>query len=315
MIDIESIKSWYYLNNRPTRQDVRDGLVALPEGITLPLVEALLPILKKEGSQIINPKTIGKEKSVVITSDWHVPFMDKDCLKVFINFLKEYQPDELVLNGNINDCTSFSTHPRMRDLADVIRSARRDELSHWLSIASLVRDALPSSKISYIGSQCHEGWIDKWVNLSPILVEDENYTIPKWFRLEEFGIDYYPETYDIVGDSTFLITHGTIARGKGGASAQAEIEMSGTNVAIGHTHRLSQVYKTNAVETIVGFETGCFCQRTPWYFLKGRRRMMDWQQGFVLMNFDDNSFGGNCIPIIRDGNDNPYFWVGKERFR
>lgn len=43
--------------------------------------------------------------------------------------------------------------------------------------------------------------------------------------------------------------------------------------------------------------------------------MMDWQQGFVLLNFKDNSFGGSCIPIIRDGDDKPYCWVGKERYR
>ena len=43
--------------------------------------------------------------------------------------------------------------------------------------------------------------------------------------------------------------------------------------------------------------------------------MMDWQQGFALVNFKDNSFSSCTIPIIRDGEDKPYFWVGKDRYK
>ena len=314
-MDIENIRTWYYINSKPTRNDIREGKVKLPEGVNQSLIENLIPIFNRETidcsltTEYDNSKT---NKNIVITSDWHIPFVDKDCLELFIRFLKEYQPDELVLNGNINDCTSFSTHPKIREFAQVLRTARQ-ERDLWLPIAELIRTTLPNTKIIYIGSQCHEGWIDKWVSLSPILVDDDNYTIEKWFKLDDYGIDFIPEVYDVDSSSTFLISHGTTARGKGGVSAYAEMEMSGTNVAVGHTHRLSQVYKTNAVRTTVGFETGCLCERTPWYYIKGRRRMMDWQQGFVLLNMEGNSFGGSCVPIIRNSQDKPYCWIGKER--
>ena len=314
-MDIEELKRWYFLNGKPTRDKVRNGEVSLPEGASQSLVEALIPEFRKEADAIERNSnctlTTKEEKSIVITSDWHIPFEDKEALNLFLKFAKEYQPDELILNGNINDCTSFSTHPKIREVARVLRSAR-EERDLWLPIADILRSYLPSAKITYIGSQCHEGWIDKWTSLSPILAEDDNYTIKNWFRLDDYGIDFKEEVYDINNDGTFLVTHGTVARSKGGNSAHAELDMSGTNIAIGHTHRLSQVYKTNAVGTYVGFETGCLCQRKPWYVVKGRRRMMDWQQGFVLLNFKDNSFGGNVVPIIRDGKDKPYIWIGKE---
>jgi len=310
------ITNWYYLNGKPTRSQLRDGTIPLPEGIGLNVVEAMLPILNQK-EVLLTSRAINEgntNKSIVVTSDWHIPFHDVKVIDTFINFLKEYQPDELILNGNINDCTSFSTHPKIREIATTIRSAR-EEREMWFPIAELLRTTLPNSKILYVGSQCHEGWIDKWTSLSPILAEDMNYTIPNWFKLNDFGIDFVDEVYDVNDDGLMLITHGTIARGKGGASAQAELEMSGTNVVISHTHKLSQVYKTTAKDTYVGFESGCMCIRKPWYYLKGRRRMMDWQQGFVNLNFKDNSFGGNCVPVIRDGKDNPYFWIGKEQYR
>lgn len=316
--NLEELYQWYCLVGKPNRDQVRNGNLTLPIGATKNLIESLLPYFRSLDDKplaVSIPKEDDKEEtSMVITSDWHIPFHDVDALKVFFKFLKDYQPDELVLNGNINDCSAFSTHPKLREIAATFRTAKQ-EREYWFSIAELLRDILPNTKITYVGSQCHEGWIDKWTALSPILLEDENYTIKNWFKLDDYGIDYVKEVYDPVGDGTFLITHGTTARSKGGSSAHAELDMSGTSVCVGHTHRLAQVFKSNAVTELVGLESGCLCQRQPWYHLKGRRLMMDWQQGFVLANFKGNSFSTSCIPIIRDGEDKPYFWIGKERYK
>ena len=68
-----------------------------------------------------------------------------------------------------------------------------------------MRDILPSTKITYLGSQCHEGWIDKWASLSPITLEDERYTIKNWFRLDDFLIDFEKEVYDPIGGKEILM--------------------------------------------------------------------------------------------------------------
>ena len=316
MVDIEKLYQWYKLNGAPTRGKLREmDKKLLP--CSLPLMEALLPYFvdRDKEKKVICPKDKSRsdERSLVVTSDWHIPFQDNRALGLFLDFLAEYQPDELILNGNINDCTSFSSHPRIRDLANVFKDGRV-EREQWFHIADLLRTVLPDARIVYIGSQCHEGWIDQWVQASPILVEDMNYTIPGWFRLEDYSIEYVPEVYDPIGTGDLIISHGTIARGKSGASAMASIEMEGTSTIVGHTHRLAQVYKTTSRDEVVGIEGGCLCQRTPWYHLKGKRMMMDWQQGFVLLNIKDNSFSTQLVPIIRDGEDNPYFWIGKERY-
>ena len=317
-IDIDEIYKWYELSGRPNREEIRLGNLTLPQGVSKPLLESLIPyFVERDKSPIIIPnkediKTT-EEKSIIVTSDWHIPFQDNEVLGVFLDFLSEYQPDELILNGNINDCTSFSSHPRLRDLANAFHDGK-EERERWFSIASLLREVLPDTRIIYIGSQCHEGWINNWVQQSPILVEDYNYTIPGWFKLDDFGIEYVDEVYNVLGNKELLITHGTVARSKGGNSAYATMEQEGTSIIQGHTHRLAQVFKTTSIGETVAIESGCMCQRQPWYHLKGRRLMMDWQQGFVLLNTKGNSFSTTCIPIIRDGNDNPYFWIGKERY-
>jgi predicted phosphodiesterase len=316
--NIENIYQWWLIVGKPNREFIRstsEDNLPCSKG----LIENLIPYFTKRSNSrdvISIPTQDDKsESSIVVTSDWHIPFEDKEALRVFLNFLAEYNPDELVLNGNINDMTAFSAHPKLRDLAVNFNSARKDR-EKWFGIAELLRDILPDAKITYIGSQCHEGWLDQWVQVSPILAEDyENYSIQGWLKLADFLIDYEPEVYDVMGNNELLITHGTVARSKGGTSAYATMEMEGTSIIQGHTHRLSQVYKTTTVGETVGIECGCLCQRTPWYHLKGRRLMMDWQQGFVLLNTKGNSFSAQCIPIIRDDDDRPYFWVGKERYR
>lgn len=315
--NFKELYEWWKVEGKPSREELRSyDKDILP--ISEPLLENLIPYFRSWSNMptIYIPSQEDKqESSIVVTSDWHIPFEDKEALRVFLNFLAEYNPDELVLNGNINDMTSFSAHPRLRDMACAFRDGK-EERRKWFGIAELLRDILPNAKITYIGSQCHEGWIDNWVQQSPILAEDyENYSIQGWLKLADFLIDYEPEVYDVIGNGELLITHGTVARSKGGASAYVTMETEGTSVIVGHTHRLSQVYKTTSKGETVGIECGCLCQRTPWYHLKGRRLMMDWQQGFVLLNTKGNSFSTQCVPIIRDDDDHPYFWIGKERYK
>lgn len=320
-LDFDKLYLWWVTLGKPNREFLR-GMPSEELPTTRGVLEAYLPLFVEESKgRVVNKDKIyippfedKDEASIVVASDFHLPFEDKQAVRVFLNFLAEYQPNELVLNGNINDCTSFSSHPRIRELANVMKDGK-EERKAWFKFADCLREILPNAKIVYVGSQCHEGWLDNWVQASPILVEDYNYTIPGWFKLDEYSIEYEPEYYDVMGNKELIITHGTVARSKGGASAYATMEMEGTSIIQGHTHRLAQVYKTTGVKETVAIEGGCFCNRTPWYHLKGRRLMMDWQQGFVLVNTKGNSFSTQIIPIIRNDDDKPYFWIGKERYK
>ena len=49
-----------------------------------------------------------KYKKTVIAGDIHVPFEDKLAVKLWLNFLRWYKPEILVLNGDIMDCFGIS---------------------------------------------------------------------------------------------------------------------------------------------------------------------------------------------------------------
>ena len=324
---------WYIANNKPNREALRNGSVELPRGFNCRTIENLLPLLRELDKENYTPPTepsfeeevlnLGKVK--VIASDFHIPFNDKEVTELFLNFVRELQPDEVILNGNINDCLAFSDHPRVRELQSVFRNGK-DEREQWFSFADGLRKLLPLSDITYIGSQCHEGRIEKWVEMSPILQDDDNYTIDKWFKLSDYNINFVKETYDPINEidlsdcqsypkeTNLVVSHGTICRSKSGASSMAEMEYSGVSTITAHTHRLSQVFKTDMRGIRVAAECGCMCQRKPWYNLKGKRRFLDWQQGFtVLTTMPDGTFSIMLVPILRDEEDKPFIMLGSQR--
>lgn len=341
--DRDYLLYWYMVHNEPTREDVRKGKVSIPEGYNKRIIEGYLPLLKEDYKDIkknIKAKEFvvgqaevlpiyeretdnnNKTKVKIICSDFHIPFNDKELTELFLNYLSKIDVDEVILNGNINDCMAFSSHPRLRELAQTMKSAREERKS-WFNFANALRLAVGNkTKIKYIGSQCHEGRIDKWVSLSPILVEDDNYTVEKWFKLADYGIDFIPEAYDPINEKDvsdgdyrgvdLIITHGTVCRSKSGISAMAEMEYNGVSTITAHTHRLSQVYKTTARGTDCAIECGCMCERKPWYYLKGKRRLLDWQQGFVILLVNpDGSYASQVLPISRDKDDKPFLAFNK----
>ncbi len=248
-------------------------------------------------------------EKVIAVSDWHVPFHDKEAIECFFKLIKDVQPEELILNGNMNDCSMFSAHPKKKEVALAFKTAR-EEREQWFPIAEKLRKILPDTKIVYVGSKCHEGWIEIASSLSDITIDDPTYEIPNWFHLKDYGIDYVEEHYDKNG---FIFTHGTIARSESGSSARVELTTWGTSGASGHTHRLGAYYHSTRGVPSVWYEIGCMCQRKAWYRLKGKTSYMNWMQGFLDMTFKGNMFSGQLVPVVRNSKDQPaIFYHGKE---
>jgi hypothetical protein len=240
----------------------------------------------------------------VTVSDFHIPFVDDAAFNVFINFINDYQPDELILNGNMVDMYSFSTHPRKKALIEaLVNGAKERDL--WLPYAQRMRDACPDAAIKYIGSSCHEGWLDNWAEQDSIISQDENYTLPGFLKFKDFGIEYYPEKYE---KKHFMWVHGSAVSGISGMSARAELEYYGKSGCSGHTHRLAAFYKTTADGPVVWFEVGCMCFRESWYKVKGKK-LINWQQGFLINEFHGESFSPHLVALIRDDADKPYFAI------
>ena len=249
-------------------------------------------------------------EKVFAISDWHIPYHDVEATKKMLKLLEFEQPDELVLVGNMNDCSMFSAHPKKKEVALAFQTARQ-EREHWFTFAKKLRQILPKAKITYVGSDCHEGWIEMAASLNAVTIDDPQYEIQNWFKLADYGINFEREYYEKNG---FIFTHGVKARSESGASARVEHTTWGTNGASAHTHRLGAYYHTTRGIPSVWFEIGCMCRRKCWYKLKGNTSMMNWQQGFLSMTFEKEIFSGQLIPVLRNSKDEPLIFFNGRKY-
>ena len=91
MINVPTFEQLYidWINKGcPNRDKIREIRDSLP--VSLSLYESLLPYfnsLKDEPLVRKENEASKEERSIVVTSDWHLPFQDKEALKLFLNFL------------------------------------------------------------------------------------------------------------------------------------------------------------------------------------------------------------------------------------
>ena len=213
-----------------------------------------------------------KDKKVFVASDIHFPFQDDNAVETFIRECDLYQPDVIVLNGDLMDfykLSRFSKDPKGRDPEEEIDMCRE--------FLGNLRRVSPNAEIYYtIGN--HETRLTKYIldNAPYIVGLVEN--VFDLLKVDEF---------DVIGCSsllvndTFMFKHGTRLGNKSGLSAMKELEAHYLSGATGHTHRLAKFTTRKSGKRFVWFETGCLCTLDPEYMVQP-----DWQQGYAVIKFD-----------------------------
>ena len=167
-------------------------------------------------------------KTVDVISDIHVPSHCRPSIVAWLNFTADNPPDELVLNGDILDLHSCSSH------GDALsEDLLKDEIAAGNDFLDLVQDAVgPKCKIHFNEGN-HERRFTRYIHkVAPNLRGVT--TLPQLLHLERRGISWLP-----YGKVHFLsdklgVTHGV----KCGANyARDTLIRYGMSVVVGHAHR------------------------------------------------------------------------------
>ena len=225
-----------------------------------------------------HPLPITKEMYVVACGDFHVPFHDRMALDILLNYLRHSPPDKVILLGDIVDFYQIS-----RFLKDPGRQAElQNDLDTTVSVLREIREAVPDSEIIFIEGN-HSYRLTKYLwRSAPELYSLKILSLPYVLQLPELGIALVPYGNEYkIGNVSFL--HGNLARKRAGYTAHAVMEALGTNVVIGHMHRLAVVHRTAGDDVFTGIEAGCLCNLDqPYTYTRP-----DWQHGFVTLHFVD----------------------------
>lgn len=247
-------------------------------------------------------------KTAVVLNDLQIPFQDNQVVyDLALPFVRDLQPDLLLLNGDIADCYALTTkHDRLRnDIPDIDLEI--------VECARLMDTFGPlATRRVWLGGN-HEFRLDRYLAANAKELGRRYSSFDQFYDLKDHGFewiaytgrdkDFVPGVFNL---GKLTVTHGFLIGAYSGLAAKKHFDRLGTSVLHGHTHRLGVYYKTNLKGVHGAWENGCLCITTPEYAM-----FPDWQHGLSVVTYEeDGFFSVQQLPII----DRRLIQYGKERY-
>jgi metallophosphoesterase superfamily enzyme len=203
------------------------------------------------------------------------PLHDMKAIKTALDFVRDFQPDVLVIGGDFLDAGCLSHHNKnkpgrtegMRILADA--KELREKVIMPLELAA------PNAKLVWIVGN-HEQWLADFQDDFPAL--EGMLDLKALMKLGDRWEIVPQGGYYNLGKLTFI--HGDTVSGGEHVAKSAVISYE-RSVLMGHHHTYQAYSKVSALDyknAKVGVSVPCLCGRTPHY---GKGRPNRWQQGFA----------------------------------
>lgn len=236
--------------------------------------------LPKSDESEWQPFIIKDSNRIGILSDIHLPYHSISALTAAFDYLVEFNPDALLLNGDILDAfklSKFCKDPKKRSFAD--------ELNCFEEFIKSLREVFGDIRIIYkLGN--HEERYDHFLYMKAHeLVGVPEHSIEQLILNRAHGVEIVKDKRIIHANSLDII-HGhefqqgifspvNIARG---LQLRAK-----TNAIQGHNHVTSEHTEPNLRGEIkTTWSTGCLCELHPEF-----ARINRWNHGFATLELDD----------------------------
>jgi hypothetical protein len=223
-----------------------------------------------------------KDGVVLIGSDAHIwPGEPTTAMRAFVKFCKEYEPQIVILNGDVLDFPQVSRHPpighlELPNIADEIEAAQ-DQL-HDIEMA--------------VRRQCRLVWT---LGNHDARFETRLATVaPEYARLHGHSLkDHFPAwsaCWRCDLNDSVTVKH----RHKGGIHATHNSTMwAGRSMVTGHLHSQKVAPFSDYNGTRYGVDTGCLADPEAKAFVDyTEANPLNWRSGFAVLTFKD----GQILP-------------------
>jgi hypothetical protein len=236
-------------------------------------------------------ETSTKEDFVrIVVNDVHGSMMDREAVEAFLADLKQWDPDEVVLNGDIIECGGFlAAHHTLGYVAQTEYTLQDDiAAGNWL--LDEIQKAAPRAVIHYLEGN-HEDRLERWIVDQTMRHGRESEFLRQLIgpqtllRLNERGVHYYRRgEHQLPGLPPGWIKLGKIffvhELGGGKNAASAAVGRTAGNVVFAHTHQSDEsTMVLPGVGLVKAWNPGCMCHRQP---LWRHSNPTNWSHGYAV---------------------------------
>ena len=235
------------------------------------------------------------EKRIGILSDIHFPYYDEQALNAAINYLIDFDPDCIILNGDIIDCYHLSNFEK-----DKRQRSFKYEIDMLAAFFVELRELFPTQRIIYkLGNHC-ERYEKHILQQIPDLVELELFNFENVIQAKKYNIDVVKNKRVIKIGKKLNVLHGHEI--KGGLTAPVNparglfLRAKASTIA-GHNHQTSEHVESDLNGNIIGcWSTGTLSELHPAYMPINK-----WNHGFCTVEVidKDGNFKVNNLKIIK----------------
>lgn len=227
------------------------------------------PVIERPTAPAIFTPT--KQSKIAFVSDVHIPYENKVAVRLMLDFLGDYQPDLVILGGDIFDMYMVSDYERSPDRQKTMQD-EFDEGRYFLNAI----DELARGNVVFMEGN-HEARVTRTISKNPGLFKLRSLDLPRAMELPS-SWQYFPsQTHYRLGP--MLALHGDV-RGiseRTAHPARTMFQRLKRSCIAGHHHRFGAHYDTDYDGTMRGgFANGHLSDLNQVRYVKNP----DWQEGF-----------------------------------
>lgn len=223
------------------------------------------------------PLVLNHSRRVVVMSDLHIPYHDKQAVEAAVAHAAKWKPDTIILNGDVGDFYQTSRHQK-----DIFKRRLSDELDCIRQFLFWLRKKFPKAQIVYkLGN--HETRLERYLQTNaPALLGVDDFHLKSLLRFEELRVDLAEER-QLIRVGKLPIYHGhELPQGISSPVNPARgIWMRvQESLMCGHWHRTSEHAERTGISGQISscWSTGCLCDMAPDYAVVNR-----WNHGFAAV--------------------------------
>lgn len=237
-------------------------------------------------------------KRVVVLSDMQIPYHEKKTVKAVIDFVYDYQPDEIYCVGDEADSPEPSRWNK--GSAGEFAGTLQAGLDMTANIMKQFKDAINGRPMHVMRSN-HGDRVENYVSrYAPALASLRELEYRKLLNYDKNEITYHDKIWSF--SPGWVLAHGdegNLIKTAGGTALSLARKV-GSSVVCGHTHRLGLQHEHSGFNgkiqnRLYGMEVGNLMDLSQAGYLKTGGA--NWQHGFGILYIDKGKVTPSLIPI------------------